>query len=242
MICCWTLAEYPRGWKVARPQQQAGVFQFRCAIESRWPVILAICSVVLLLALLPSRVRVFPAWVPWLTVIVLIVPMAAVALNTAKGPLLRMERIVTVFFFVIAAVGIIGTLKILLSAMVRHSVAVTGPQLLTSSIAVWATNVLVFSVAYWRIDRGGPEARANNVNGRPDWLFPQENAGEDVPPDWRPTFVDYLFLAFCTATAFSPTDVQPLTSRVKLLMMLESTISLVTTVAVAARAINILGN
>jgi hypothetical protein len=226
---------------VARPQQQAGVLQFHCAIESRWPVILAICSVVLLLALLPSRVRVFPAWVPWLTLIVVIVPMAAVALNTAKGYLLRIERILTVLFFVIAAVGIIATLKILLSAMVRHSFAVTGLQLLTSSVAVWATNVLVFSVAYWRIDRGGPEARANNLNGKPDWLFPQENAGEDVPPDWRPTFVDYLFLAFCTATAFSPTDVQPLTSRVKLLMMLESTISLVTTVAVAARAINILG-
>ena len=226
---------------MARPQQQARVLQFGCAIESRWPVILAICSVVLLLALLPSRVRVFPAWFPWLTLIVLIVPMAAVALNTAKGYLLRIERIVTVLFFVIAAVGIIATLKILLSAMVRHSFAVTGLQLLSSSIAVWATNVLVFSVAYWRIDRGGPEARANNLNGKPDWLFPQENAGEHVPPDWRPTFVDYLFLAFCTATAFSPTDVQPLTSRVKLLMILESTISLVTTVAVAARAINILG-
>jgi Protein of unknown function (DUF1345) len=227
--------------KMARSQQQAGVLQFRCAIESRWPVILAIFSVVLLLTVLPSRVRVFPAWVPWLTLIVVIVPMAALALNTATGRLLRIERIVTVLFFVVAACGIIATLKILLSAMVRHSSAVTGLQLLTSSIAVWATNVLVFSVAYWRIDRGGPEARANHVNGKPDWLFPQENAGEDVPPDWRPTFVDYLFLAFCTATAFSPTDVQPLTSRSKLLMMLESTISLVTTVAVAARAINILG-
>ena len=228
---------------MARSQQQAGVLQFRCAIESRWPVILAIFSVVLLLAVLPSRVRVFPAWVPWLTLIVVIVPMAALALalNSATGPLLRIERIVTVLFFVVVAFGIIATLKILLSAMVRHSSGVTGLQLLTSSIAVWATNVLVFSVAYWRIDRGGPEARANHVNGKPDWLFPQENAGEDVPPDWRPTFVDYLFLAFCTATAFSPTDVQPLTSRSKLLMMLESTISLVTTIAVAARAINTLG-
>lgn len=226
---------------MARSQRQAGVLQFRCAIESRWPVILAIFSVVLLLALLPSRLRIFPAWVPWLTLVLLILPMAALTLNTAKGPLLRIESVATVLFFVVAAFGIIATLKILFSAMVRHSFAIGGLQLLTSSVAVWATNVLVFSVAYWRIDRGGPEARANHMNRKPDWLFPQQSAGEVVPPDWRPTFVDYLFLAFCTATAFSPTDVPPLTSRSKLLMMLESTISLVTTVAVAARAINILG-
>jgi hypothetical protein len=101
--------------------------------------------------------------------------------------------------------------------------------------------VLVFSVTYWRIDRGGPEDRANNARKRPDWIFPQENAGEFVPAEWRPAFVDYLFLAFCTATAFSPTDAQPITSRAKVLMMLESTISLVTIAAVASRAINILG-
>jgi hypothetical protein len=142
----------------------------------------------------------------------------------------------------IAGFGIIAALKTLISAMVRRSSEVTGLHLLTSSIAVWATTVLLFSVAYWRIDRGGPEARANHANRKPDWLFPQENAGEDVPPDWRPTFVDYLFLAFCTATAFSPTDAQPLTARGKLLMMLESTISLVTIVVVASRAINILGS
>jgi hypothetical protein len=168
--------------------------------------------------------------------------MAALALNTATGALLRIERIVTALFLMIAAFGIIAALKTLISAMVRRSSEVTGLHLLTSSIAVWATTVLLFSVAYWRIDRGGPEARANHANRKPDWLFPQENAGEDVPPDWRPAFVDYLFLAFCTATAFSPTDAQPLTARGKLLMMVESTISLVTIVVVASRAINILGS
>ena len=106
---------------------------------------------------------------------------------------------------------------------------------------MWVTNVLVFSLLYWQIDRGGPEARANDAGTRPDWLFPQAGAPEDAPPDWRPTFVDYLFLGFSTATAFSPTDALPLTSRAKMLMMLESTISLATIVVVASRAINILG-
>jgi len=73
-------------------------------------------------------------------------------------------------------------------------------------------------------------------------LFPQQSAPEYVPPDWHPTFVDYLFLAFDTATAFSPTDALPLTSRANVLMMLQSTISLVTVIAVAAVAINILGS
>ena len=124
--------------------------------------------------------------------------------------------------------------------MVRRSFEVTGIQLLSSSVAAWATNVLLFSLVYWRLDRGGPEARAN-ANTLPDWLFPQQGVPEYVPSDWHATFVDYLFLAFATATAFSPTDALPLTSRAKMLMMFESIISLVTIVAVAARAINILG-
>ena len=126
--------------------------------------------------------------------------------------------------------------------MVRRSGELTGLQLLSSSIAVWAANVLIFSIAYWRTDRGGPEARVNGVNRRPDWLFPQQGVPEDIPPDWRPTFIDYLFLSFCTATAFSPAEAQPLTSRAMLLLMLESVISLITVIAVAARAINILGS
>ena len=97
-------------------------------------------------------------------------------------------------------------------------------------------------MTYWRLDRGGPEPRANGRSTKPDWLFPQEGLPEYVPADWHPTFIDYLFLEFDTATAFSPTDDLPLTSRAKLLMMLESTISLVTIIAVVARAINILGS
>lgn len=211
-------------------------------IEPRWPVAVATVAVLALLTLLPGRVRLLPVWVPFLVVIVLIIPMAALALTSARAPWPRIERIVTLLFIVFVGFGIVDILHNLLSAMVRRSTEVTGLQLLTSSIAVWAENVLTFSLAYWRIDRGGPEARANHAGTKPDWFFPQDGVPEDAPLDWRPTFVDYLFLAFCTATAFSPTDAQPMTSRAKLLMMLESIISLVTIVAVASRAINILGS
>ncbi len=97
-------------------------------------------------------------------------------------------------------------------------------------------------MAYWQIDCGGPESRANYYeDSKPDWLFPQTDIPEKVPPDWRPTYVDYLFLSFTTATAFSPTDALPLTVRAKVLMMLESAVSLLTLIVVAARAINLLG-
>jgi hypothetical protein len=101
-------------------------------------------------------------------------------------------------------------------------------------------NILTFSLLYWQIDRGGPHARASRVSIKHDWLFPQAGAPEETSPDWRPLFLDYLFLGYCTATAFSPADVLPLTRRAKMLMILEITISLLTIVVVAARAVKAL--
>ena len=211
-------------------------------IEPRWPVALAILSVLFLLAVLPERVRLFPVWFPYLTVIVVLASMAAVTLTAAKAWWLPVERIIILLFCGVTGAGALTSLAYLINEMVNQSKELGGLQLLTSSIAVWVANVLAFSLLYWQIDRGGPEARVNNVGRRPDWLFPQTGLPEDAPPDWRPTFVDYLFLAFSTATAFSPTDALPLTSRAKMLMMLESMISLMTIVVVASRAINILGS
>ena len=211
-------------------------------IEPRWPVALAILVVFFLLETLHERVRVFPIWFPYILAIVVLAPMVAVTLTAARGRWLRVERTITFFFIMIMGVRTLVSLANLIGAMLRRSQEIGGLPLLTSSVAVWANNVLMFSVLYWQIDRGGPESRVNNTGTKPDWLFPQTGAPEDVPAGWRPTFVDYLFLGFSTATAFSPTDALPLTSRAKMLMMLESTISLLTIVVVAARAINILGN
>jgi hypothetical protein len=212
-------------------------------IEPRWPVALASILLVVLLNVLPGRLRVLPNWASYLAAIALIVPMAALSLSTAKARWLHIESIVILLFLAFTVPAMIVDLNDLFAAMLRPSgAAISGLRLLASSVAVWATNVLVFSLVYWRLDRGGPEARAGNASTKPDWLFPQNGAPEGVPPDWRATFVDYLFLAFCTATAFSAGDASPLTSRAKLLMMSESIISLVTIIAVAARAINILGS
>ncbi len=210
--------------------------------EPRWPIILAIIAVLILLTLLPGRVRKFPAWSPYALGILELTPIAGVTIAAEKERWLRLERAIMLFFFVAVTFGTLVNLANLVSAMVRRPAEISGIQLLNSSIGVWVTNVIAFSLLYWQLDRGGPGPRANRDSTRPDWLFPQEGAPQDVAPDWRPTFVDYLFLGFSTATAFSPTDALPLTSRAKLLMMLESAISLATIVVVASRAINILGS
>lgn len=210
-------------------------------IEPRWPGVLAVIAVVYLLAVLPGRISLFPAWVPYVLGVAVITPMVGAGFTAGKGRWESLERTITILFFLVVGAGILVILAKLMSAMVSRPDEVSGMQLLASSIGVWITNVLAFALLYWQLDRGGPGARENKERIRPDWLFPQTGASEEAPPDWQPTFVDYLFLGFSTATAFSPTDALPLTSRAKILMMIESSISLVTIVVVASRAINILG-
>ena len=208
--------------------------------EPRWPVVLAILGVLFVLTLLPARIRLLPAWTLYALGIAMLVPIAGVWLSSADARWLRVERATTLVLSLLAEAVTFTTLLYLVVAMLNRPEDFSGRQLLTSSIGAWVTNVLVFSLVDWQIDRGGPEARINDARTRPDWLFPQVGVPELVPPQWRPTYVDYLSLAFSTATAFSPTDVLPLTSRAKLLMMIESAVSLVTIVTVAARAINLL--
>ena len=107
---------------------------------------------------------------------------------------------------------------------------------LVTSIALWLANVLYFALSYWQLDRGGPDGRAAGRKELADFSF----AAEERDASFQPAFADYLFDAFTTSTAFSPTDTLPLTRRAKMLMMVQSAISLVTLVVVAARAINIL--
>jgi hypothetical protein len=209
-------------------------------VESRWLVLLAILALSLLLATIPHRVHILPRWVNWSFVLMVTGSLIAVTLSAQKALWLRIERIAIAFFFAYFGLWVFLQLKALLGSMVQRTGELSGIQLLMSSISLWAANVVIFSIAYWRIDRGGPEARQNKVRVRPDWIFPQEGV-PDLQHDWRPSFVDYLFIGFTTATAFSPTDALPLSHRAKLLMMVECLISLVTLIAVAARAINTLG-
>lgn len=210
-------------------------------VESRLPGGLAVLAVVLLAATIPGRISLFPAWIPYTLMIIIIIPMIGAMLTPGKGYWEKIERIVTMIFCIIMISGTLANLANLIRIIVLRAAEVKGTQLLASSIGVWIANVLAFSLLYWQLDRGGPGCRENNENIKPDWIFPQTDVPEQAPTDWQLSYIDYLFLAFTTATAFSPTDALPLTARAKILVMIESSISLVTIVVVASRAINILG-
>jgi hypothetical protein len=210
--------------------------------ERRWPVSFSIFVVLALLIALPDRVRLVPPWILYIVGTLVLVPTVMAGMLPRHIIWLRIERGVTFFFVAVAGVCNVGILAILIFEMIRRARITDGLHLLSSSIAIWATNVLMFSLLYWQLDRGGPAARASATPERPDWIFPAEQAPDGaVRLGWRPQFVDYLFLGFSTATAFSTTDALPLTGRAKMAMMIESTVSLVTLAVVAARAINILG-
>lgn len=113
--------------------------------------------------------------------------------------------------------------------------------LLRDAALIWVTNVVTFAVWYWEIDGGGPDLRRTDAHESEDFVFPQMALGEKRGLVWAPGFVDYLFLAFNTSTAFSPTDTAVLSRRAKVLMMTQSLLSLVVVAVLAARAVNTLG-
>jgi hypothetical protein len=115
----------------------------------------------------------------------------------------------------------------------------TPRSLLLAGAAIWLTNVIVFALVYWMFDRGGPAARFLVKGTPPDLLFPQQTMHRESE-SWEPVFFDYFYTSFTNATAFSPTDVMPLSSWAKFAMMLESSVSLVLAILVVARAVNIL--
>ena len=207
--------------------------------ESRWPPMLSIIVVFYLLTTIPGHVHALPVWVSYLAMVALIVPMAAVALTKGNKRWLGIERMIILFFAAVYVVNTIVELADMIGVITLHRTGNNAFALLSSAVAIWVVNVLAFSLLYWQIDRGGPYGRARKLKAKPDWVFPQPEP-QDLPPDWRPLFLDYLYLGYNTATAFSPTDALPLTHRAKMLMVIESTISLLTSVIVLSRAINVL--
>jgi hypothetical protein len=115
-----------------------------------------------------------------------------------------------------------------------------GRQLLIAAGQIWATNVIVFALWYWELDGGGPPKRLADPCAPRDFAFVQMTDPEVAAPGWHPRFVDYLYVSFTNASAFSPTDTMPLTLWAKLLMLAQSLLSIVTLLLVAARAVNIL--
>lgn len=143
----------------------------------------------------------------------------------------------------VITVAVVSSLAFLIAGLLHKR---EPPQeLLRSAVALWISNVLVFASWYWRLDAGGPHRRdLREAHTEGAFLFPQmmtlHPGSKLASAAWKPGFVDYLFLAFNTSTAFSPTDVPVLSRWAKVMMMVQSCISLGTLAILAARAINIL--
>lgn len=146
----------------------------------------------------------------------------------------RIVRALALVLLAVVTVALIGSLALLVANL--HALSRAG-SLLRSALLLWGTNVLVFALSYWEIDGGGPHRRHRRGYPAVDFLFPQQTRPD--APKWAPGFIDYVFLAFCFATALSPADTAPLTQRAKLLMMGEAVISLLILVLLVARSVNI---
>lgn len=133
----------------------------------------------------------------------------------------------------------LASLVALVGELLRGKLTVAGQSLLLDAMNIWGTNVIAFALWFWNLDRGGPALCHVNSTGAGDFLFPQMTQ-PDLRSDWSPGFMDYFYLSFTNATAFSPTDTMPLSVRAKMLMLIESAVSLLTLALVAARAVNIL--
>jgi hypothetical protein len=137
--------------------------------------------------------------------------------------------------------NVLGVVVLVASLIAHSAIHITGAQLLASGGTVWFTNAIAFGLAFWELDCGGPLARALAITARkPDFQFPQDENPQLARDDWAPRLWDYFYISLTNATAFSPTDAMPLTRPAKALMAAESTLSVVTVLLVAARAVNIL--
>lgn len=208
--------------------------------EPRWPALIAVLAVGGLYLALPSALTIGPRWLFPAVVVALLVP-TVISHRAGKH---HLNRILGFTVTGLVTLGMIASVTLLIGALPAHKESPTA--LLFSASALWFTNILVFALWYWRLDAGGPhgrDARAGHPDGAflfPQMTMPSEATADAGQPAWSPNFLDYLFLSFNTSTAFSPTDVPVLARWGKVLMMLQSLISLTVIVLLAARAVNIL--
>jgi hypothetical protein len=209
------------------------------AAQPVWPAVVAVLAVGGLHLAMPEPLTFGPPWLLLAVVGVLLVP---VLIARMRGSFDLNQKLGYVLLGVVTG-AMLWSLALLVWSLPRHTLS--PPMLLRSAASLWITNILVFASWYWRLDAGGPHARHVSVSHtKGDFLFPQmtlaPGSAKAVDSDWRPGFVDYLFLAFNTSTAFSPTDTPVLAPWAKIVMMVQSSVALITLALLAARAVNIL--
>ena len=201
---------------------------------------MAVLLAILLYATLPDKFTLGPPWLFPVLEGAILVPLTVTAPHRHAEESGR-RRAASIVLIGLVNVANMASLGLLVHTIIRGG-KLSGHELIFSAAQIWLTNVLLFGLWYWELDRGGPGQRAHAANPRPpDFLFPQMvNPEATGGVGWRPNMVDYVYVSFTNALAFSPTDTMPLTRWAKTLMLVQSLAALITVAIVAARAVNII--
>ncbi len=206
--------------------------------EHRWPVSLVVLLVISMQYLLPQKLSLsFQTPICFIEGALLI---AVVVVSPKRiSEHLVSARVLGVLLIATMSLSNTASAVKLIDAIITKGVT-DARSLLLSGGSIWLTNVVVFGLWYWELDRGGPGKRAQAIHPYPDFMFPQMSDPLYAAPTWHPNFFDYLYTSFTNASAFSPTDVMPLTRWAKMLMLIQSMTALLMVGLVIARAVNIL--
>ncbi len=205
--------------------------------EARWPVLVALLGVGGIMLALPHKLVLGPRWLLLALVLILLVPTTVLHRSGRH----QWDRILGYAISSLLTLSLAGSLLLLILRLPAKS---DSPgELLKAATILWLTNIVVFAMWYWRLDAGGPhrrETRGKHTQGA--FFFPQMMDGAPIenPGAWSPRFVDYLFLAFNTSTAFSPTDTAILSRWAKVLCMVQALISLSIVAILASHAVGML--
>jgi len=207
--------------------------------EARWPMAGAVVAAIVLTILLPAAIRLGPRWLlPLIEVVLLIAVILA-----DPGRITRRSRELRALSIALVVVLVFGTLWA--TGQLIDDLIHGGPEtnsatdLLEAGAVVWMSNNIAFALLYWELDGGGAAARAHHAADHLDLAFPQQLNPRLASTHWEPRFIDYLYLGFTNATAFSPTDVMPLVPWAKVTMAVQAVISLAILGLVVARAVNV---
>ncbi len=187
---------------------------------------------------LPARLTIGPHWLVPALEGALLVGMFVATPNQLEHEHPRRRRLALGLTAFVTAANVFS-LGALTHFLLHHNVS-NGNELIGAGVLIWLTNFLIFALWYWELDRGGPGKRAAGHDEAPDLLFPQMSDDRIEPLNWRPAFIDYLYVSLTNATAFSPTDTMPLTRVAKSIMGVQALVSLVTIGLIISRAVNIL--
>jgi uncharacterized membrane protein len=206
--------------------------------ESFWPAQLTVLATVVVQLALPQRLTAGPTWLIPAVETTLLVGLSLATPHQLVREHPRRRRATLAITALVSGANVFSLVE-LTHYLLHHDVS-NGSELIGAGVLIWLTNFLIFALWYWELDRGGPGRRAAGHDAAPDFLFPQMSDDRIEPLDWRPRFIDYLYVSLTNNTAFSPTDTMPLTPMAKSVMGVQSLVSVVTVGLIVSRAVNIL--